>query len=513
MDGPTKQFAVSDQLVPFYEDELVTLYCGDVREILPLLPKGVAQCTVTSPPYFGLRDYSTATWQGGDADCDHKHPDQTRGEAAHYKQSSNGNGTSARNVFRDECGKCGAIRIDAQIGLEASPQLFIAKMVEVFEEVRRVLRSDGMLFLNLGDSYASNWPCNRRSQIGSGSLENGKREARPPRLGGLKDKDLMLIPHRVAIALQDAGWWVRSDMPWVKRSAMPESVTDRPAKALEYVFMLSASAKYFCDMTAVRQKDSGFVPGNKTHKHATAYDEGNVFHRTAAGLVAYAAKQRDRSLPTNRNGITGSLDAAPVGGRNFRNSDLFYQSLKEPHGVISVGDELVGIDVNPAGFKESHFATFPTKFVEPLIKMGTSEKGECAECGKAWVREVEKGFTAHDGRTESNYAEGSNGHRLQLLRQAARESGFEQLPTKATLGWKPQCDHNAAVVPQTVFEPFAGAGTTLLVAKRLGRRAIGVELNPEYCEMIVRRLKHYHKAAPPPVANDDAVLPLFGGKE
>lgn len=115
--------------------------------------------------------------------------------------------------------------------------------------------------------------------------------------------------------------------------------------------------------------------------------------------------------------------------------------------------------------------------------------------------------------TESNYAEGSNGHRLQLLRQAARESGFEQLPTKATLGWKPQCDHNAAVVPQTVFEPFAGAGTTLLVAKRLGRRAIGVELNPEYCEMIVRRLKHYHKAAPPPVANDDAVLPLFGGKE
>lgn len=340
---------------------------GDALTVLRGLESESVQMCCTSPPYFGLRDYSTATWDGGDAECGH-----LRGNDTWVNGPSKAAGT--KQIEKTACRKCGATRIDAQIGLESTPQLFIAKMVEVFEEVRRVLRSDGVLFLNLGDSYASNWPCSRRSIIGAGSLENGKREARPPRLGGLKDKDLMLIPHRVAIALQEAGWWVRSDMPWVKRSAMPESVTDRPAKSLEYVFMLTKSQDYFCDMEAIRIKGSGLIPGNvNPSSAAAAYNNGDEKHRTKSGLVAYAQKQRDRSLPTNRNGITGSLDETPAGSRNFRNSDLWFSSIKEPHGLVGVGDEFVGLDVNPSGFKEAHFATFPEKLIEPLIKAGSRE--------------------------------------------------------------------------------------------------------------------------------------------
>jgi len=421
---------------------------GDCIERLKDLPSESVHCAVTSPPYFSLRDYG----------------------------------------------------VDGQIGLEESPQLFIAKMVEVFEEVRRVLRSDGVCFMNLGDSYASAWPCNRRNQIGSGSLENGKREARAPRLGGnLKEKDLMLIPHRVAIALQDAGWYVRSDMPWVKRSAMPESVTDRPAKALEYVFMLTKSEKYFADMEAVRVQSP---TANDTWK-------GSKFHegKTAEHQLGRSQKNRDRSLPNNRNGENGNLDATPAGGRNFRNSDLWFSSLREPHGLVSISDELVGLDVNPSGFKDAHFATFPPKLIEPLIKMGTSEKGCCVDCGAPWERTTDVEYVKSPVHGEGStigrhYETGSNNLDGAGLPRVNKEV--------TTTGWRKTCTcETDEVQPCTVLDPFAGAGTTLLVSKRLGRNSIGIELNPDYIAMIEHRLAHWHKAAPPTSKETAADLPLF----
>jgi len=533
---------------------------GDCLDVLRGMASESVHCCVTSPPYFGLRDYGTAEWDISNAEdaeiagkCDHKIESQgkpTWGEGSTGSSTLAGKPTNDNHDkeahFRDICGKCGAVRIDAQIGLEASPQLFIAKMVEVFEEVRRVLRSDGVLFLNLGDSYwggkgqsggASPERQDERNESGASINKSyqqltGAGITRPTDMKSdiFKPKDLMLIPHRVAIALQDAGWWVRSDMPWVKRSAMPESVTDRPAKALEYMFMLTKSKDYYFDMQAVRVARS--TDDDAKIFRGGAYVGGNTNNatigiRTVSGNKS--ASGRDRSLPSNRNGITGSLDNwgrktsapsaeletafagnpptnyercgdSPAGGRNFRNTDLWYSSVKEPHGLVGIGDDLVGLDVNPAGFKESHFATFPPKLIEPLIKAGTSEKGVCSDCGSPWERMTDKELT----ETRAVATAGPHG-----------EHGFmggnrRDEPNKiTTLGWQKTCKCTTdETVPATVLDPFAGAGTTLLVSKRLGRRSIGIELNPEYIKLIERRLEHWHKPAPPPV-KDEGCGPLF----
>lgn len=179
----------------------LTILQGDCCETLKTLPDESVQCCVTSPPYWKLRDYD--------------HP--------------------------------------RQIGQEKTIDEFVQSLVTVFREVRRTIKPDGTLWVNIGDSYASNWPCNRRSEVGNGSLENGKREARPPRMpDGLKDKDIVGVPWRVAFALQADGWWLRSDNIWGKPNGMPESVTDRPTRAHEYVFQLTKSADYFYDYEAVR---------------------------------------------------------------------------------------------------------------------------------------------------------------------------------------------------------------------------------------------------------------------
>jgi DNA modification methylase len=181
----------------------VRILVGDCREMLRTLPAESVHCCVTSPPYFQLRDYGH----------------------------------------------------EAQIGQEATPAEFVAELVSVFREVWRVLRNDGTLWLNLGDSYASAWACNRRSVVGAGSLEHGKRENRPNRLGGgLKEKDLIGIPWRVAFALQDDGWYLRSEIIWHKPAPMPESVRDRPTKSHEHIFLLTKQERYYYDADAIRER-------------------------------------------------------------------------------------------------------------------------------------------------------------------------------------------------------------------------------------------------------------------
>ena len=243
---------------------------GDARQRLADLPAGSVHTVVTSPPYFGLRDYGTADWTGGDPACVHQ---GVGGRGRDPKASS----TLARAVDLPHVGgaphrggdpwrcRCGARRVDRQIGLEPTPDEFTAALVDVFREVRRVLRDDGTVWLNLGDSYA--------------------------------DKDLLGIPWMVAFALRDDGWCLRSDIVWHKPNPMPESVRDRPTRSHEYVFLLAKSPSYFYDADAIREQDSGEPAGNGF--------AGRQDHRISGGLAAGGTVER----VTER---TRTLDGEPV---------------------------------------------------------------------------------------------------------------------------------------------------------------------------------------------------------
>lgn len=237
---------------------------GDALERLREMPAESVQCCVTSPPYYGLRDYGTGEWEGGGDDCDHKMPsrvDEAKAVAASTLDGSKDTqGHLQEPSYRDSCGKCGARRVDRQIGLEQTPDEYVAKLVDVFREVRRVLRADGTLWLNIGDSYAgggyANHTINGPDWYAAASLD--KRRDRQQKLKkaaesvGIKPKDLLMIPAQLALALRADGWWLRSDIIWSKPNPMPESVTDRPTNAYEHVFLLAKSARYFYDADAIR---------------------------------------------------------------------------------------------------------------------------------------------------------------------------------------------------------------------------------------------------------------------
>lgn len=292
---------------------------GDCVETMRRMPGGIVQTCVTSPPYFGLRDYGHA----------------------------------------------------GQIGLEATPAEFVAKLVEVFREVRRVLRDDGTLWLNLGDSYAGS----RGSQPAPTNTRNKKGHVDGQRMSdGLKPKDLIGIPWRVAFALQEDGWYLRQDIIWSKPNPMPESVTDRCTKAHEYLFLLSKSERYHFDSEGIAeplgsssiarlsqnvddQEGSDRVPGktngnmkavgrraagNKTHKDTTAYEEGEERFRTKAGLVSFAERERAK------------VEAGDLAGT--RNKRSVWTVATTP-------------------YKGAHFATFPTALIEPCIMAGAPAGG------------------------------------------------------------------------------------------------------------------------------------------
>ena len=245
------------------------IICADVLDGLRSLPDASVHCCVTSPPYWGLRDYGTAQWEGGDTECDHT---ATRRNHGDEKQSTSA-GTSRDRIQGEDCRKCGARRIDQQIGLEPTPEAYVARLVEVFREVRRVLRDDGTLWLNMGDSYGRN-PAKGASGTfngrngygenypnkGNGASEGARlvfgleASARAESQSSYKEKDLIGVPWRVAFALQADGWWLRSDIIWAKPNPMPESVRDRPTKAHEYLFLLAKSKRYYYDATRLRRQ-------------------------------------------------------------------------------------------------------------------------------------------------------------------------------------------------------------------------------------------------------------------
>lgn len=256
----------------------VIILQGHVLDRLRELPDESVQCVVTSPPYWGLRDYGIEpqVW-GGDEGCGHEWEEHLQ-NTKHPNNPSNMPNTGANLMLQgtalrtgkpiktDFCRLCNAWR--GSYGLEPTIELYVQHTVEIFREVRRVLRKDGVCFLNLGDSYASTPPGKCVDPFATSGLSTNKKRnkeivremcrLRPERnLGSLKPKDLCGIPWRVALALQADGWFLRSDIIWAKANPMPESVTDRPTRAHEYIFLLTKSQKYFWDAEAIKEKSTG----------------------------------------------------------------------------------------------------------------------------------------------------------------------------------------------------------------------------------------------------------------
>ena len=450
---------------------------GDCRSILSTLPDESIDCVVTSPPYFGLRDYGTAAWEGGDPACDHTGSDRYYTEKTAAVSSSDafieaGEANAARlkkGRWREGgvCTKCGAKHIDSQIGLEASPQAYVAEMVAIFREVRRVLKKTGTLWLNLGDSYSGSGK--GQTADGAADRKNGKTwgmklDALRPGSGradgivdergqrnrnglgpvsGLKQKDLVGIPWRVAFALQDDGWYLRQDIIWHKLNPMPESVTDRCTKAHEYLFLLSKSARYHYDGAAIAEKSTTRPQKWNTDKHA--YCDANVtglgIHR---GLVA--AKRESLGSTRNKRSVW-SLVSRPFPG--------------------------------------AHFATFPPKLVELCLKAGCPEK-VCSECGKPWQRETVRITKTGSWSDHSNDLGAGMSQPMPNKLMGSRY--YAEYVAPQTLGFKPSCACGAIAIPATVLDPFGGAGTTSLVADRMGLHSVMIELNPDYAEMARWRL-------------------------
>ena len=355
----------------------VRILRGDVRDRLRDLPDESVHCIVTSPPYWGLRDYG----------------------------------------------------MEGQIGLEDSPDAFVAALVEVFQEVRRVLRADGTAWVNLGDSYCSTdkWGGGTSGNTGKHTVAaDGEvpswavRERKQP-IAGVKPKDLVGIPWRVAFALQADGWYLRQDIIWHKPNPMPESVRDRCTKAHEYIFLLAKSERYYYDQDAIAEPFADASLERLRQDVANQKGSDRVPGKTNGAMKAVGTPRNDGDR-WNENGgrgfnINANRSSYKPGSASNMNDGEHVEKSDEGLPVRDCGRNKRSVwTVTTQPFKEAHFATFPPALIEPCILAGCPKGG-------------------------------------------------------------------------TVLDPFGGAGTTGLVADRLGRDAIQIELKPEYADMAERRIR------------------------
>lgn len=320
---------------------------GDALTVLRTLPEASVNCCITSPPYWGLRDYGTGKWQGGDANCDHKQNHGIQGKTGQRADRT----FTAEAVYRETCRKCGALRIDQQIGLERTPAEYIRKMVRVFRGVRRVLREDATLWLNIGDSYAAggNGGHNKGEYFHGHTKRGGDFSGIPKKPPvGLKPKDLVGMPWRLAFALQKDGWYLRSEIIWHKLNPMPESVTDRPTKAHEYIFLLAKSERYYYDAEAVKEPA---ICGDPRKPYAPGQvDARGDGHNRGGGRVRPSVER-------------GRTEAMADTGRNAFRAVEDWRNLRDVWTV------------NTQPFPEAHFATFPPKLIEPCVIAGCPSGG------------------------------------------------------------------------------------------------------------------------------------------
>lgn len=372
----------------------IDIYIGNCLETLQKMDDQSVNTCITSPPYWGLRDYN--------------------GE-------------------------------EEQLGLEDTPELFVDNLVKVFREVKRVLKDDGTVWLNLGDTYSSHKDCKSTAQsLAKGTqaevahvIDKGRsvsRNTKKLKQAGLKNKDLIGIPWRVALALQADGWYLRQDIIWHKPNPMPESVKDRCTKAHEYIFLLSKNVKYYFDYEAIKEDAVGNSPNNKKpHKH-----QGQPFSRTKENLVNIQAVEK-------------------------RNKRSVWTVTTKP-------------------FKGAHFATFPKDLIEPCVLAGCPEK-ICFSCSKPYERVMQKPkpLKVKRGRRA--------GTDDRLIGGVLDKYNKENPPID--LGLQKQCDCNTNETKAgTVLDPFGGSGTTAIVANKHNRNAVMCELNKEYIDIAIKRINN-----------------------
>ena len=411
---------------------MIDIKIGDCREVLKTLPDKHFQTCITSPPYYGLRDYGTASWVGGSENC--SHIGDTLGNNRNFIDEG-GRGSNKASLSTGDCIKCGAKRVDSQIGLEETPEQFVESLVNVFREIKRVLKDDGTLWLNLGDSYSSGGRTTTTNQSVRGDKDYGV--TRPPPVEGIKPKDLFGIPWRVAFALQADGWYLRQDIIWNKPNPMPESVQDRCTKAHEYIFLLSKSPHYYFDNVAIKEE-------------TTTFDNSN----------------RDRDT-TKLNNTPGRTKMAGLKTNQY-----------ETRNKRSVWT------VNTKPYKEAHFAVFPTDLIEPCVLAGSSAK-ICSGCGKSYRREMVT--TDVPDRTVRDHMVGV----IPKRDKPSRMNSKDMLSlTKEDNGFVKQCECDTDHTEQDrIIDPFGGSGTTALVADRHNRDATVIELNEQYIEIAKNRLE------------------------
>ena len=414
---------------------MIDIKIGDCREKLKELPNNFFHTVITSPPYWGLRDYGTGKWIGGDPNCSH-----IAGKARNDADREFGTKETLNVQYRDVCKDCGAIREDNQIGMEASPEEYVRKIVRTFQEVKRVLRDDGTLWLNLGDSYSSGGRTSTTNQTVRGDKDYGV--TRPPVSGSIKPKDLVGIPWRVALALQEDGWYLRQDIIWHKPNPMPESVKDRCTKAHEYIFLLSKSEKYFFDSQAIKEDATGF-DGRKQTKHLGS------------------KKYDPDTFPAHQ-------------GHEKWNYDESGNPIRNKRSVWTV-------PVKP--YNEAHFAVFPTSLIEPAILAGCPPK-ICSECGTPYEREMVT-VEVPDRETRDNM--------VGVIPKRDKTSRMNSKDMKSLVqedkGFTKNCSCSGHQTSAgRVLDPFGGSGTTALVADRHKRDATIIELNQKYVDIAETRL-------------------------
>jgi DNA modification methylase len=439
------------QLDPYWQtrdEATVRLYHGDALEVLERLPSSSVHCAVTSPPYWNLRDYQTGTWKGGNPDCDHIW------KVGRYDRGSGGPpGRSSIIVherppevrYKDRCGKCGAVRTDSQIGAESHPDLYVSRLVEVFRELRRVLRDDATFWLDIGDTFGPKGDWKRPGMVG--------------------------IPHRLAFALQNDGWILAMEHIHSKPAPMTESVTNRCTKSHNYVFMFVKKAGYFFDQFAIREKATPAV-------RKISGKSGSLGQAIGAGIKPWG------------NGVPGSV-MMTGDTRNKRSVwEVPHSGYKGSH--FAVFPPALILPCIKAGTSEKGCCTecgAPWKRVVERTRTPTrpGENSKTTDVNGARLngevtgnRDPERHVTSlrHLGWYPSCKCYG-----LPLMPSipSADDPGYLEWSNRAReLCRQAEEEHGDSVEPCVVLDPFIGSGTTAVVCLGLGRYSMGIDLSDEY---------------------------------